>query len=53
MEGAILSAAAIALLLLIPPATPFKLSPIADSKAYLNLTSIIQYYLCCPEFSTQ
>ncbi len=32
---------------------PFKLPPIADSKAYLNLSSIIQYYLCCPEFSTQ
>jgi hypothetical protein len=39
--------------LLICPAKTFKLPPIADSKAYLNLTSIIQYYLCCPEFSTQ
>jgi hypothetical protein len=44
---------AIAPVLLICPAKPFKLPPIADSKAYLNLTSIIQYYLHCSEFSTQ
>ncbi len=53
VEGAILQAAAIAPVLLICPAEPFKLPPIAYSKAYLNLTSIIQYYLRCPEFSTQ
>ncbi len=53
VEGAILPAAAIAPVLLIHPTKPFKLLPIADSKAYLNLTSIIQYYLRCPEFSTQ
>ncbi len=34
-------------------AEPFKLPPIADEKAYLNLSSILQYYLHCPEFSTQ
>jgi hypothetical protein len=33
-------------------AEPFVL-PVADSKAYLNLTSNIQNYLQCPEFSTQ
>jgi hypothetical protein len=53
VEGAILPAAAIVPVLLIHPAKPFELLPIADSKAYLNLTSIIQYYLRCPEFSTQ
>ncbi len=53
VEGAILPAVAIAPVLLICPAKPFKLPPIADSKAYLNLTSIIQYYLRCLEFSTQ
>jgi hypothetical protein len=32
---------------------PFKLPPIADSKeAFLNLSSILQYYLRRPEFST-
>jgi hypothetical protein len=40
-------------LLMIRPAEPFKLPPIADVKAYLNLLSILQYYLCRPEFSTQ
>jgi hypothetical protein len=34
-------------------AEPFKLPPIADTNAYLNLSNIIQYYLCCTEFSTQ
>jgi hypothetical protein len=34
-------------------AEPFKLLLIADAKAYLNLSSIIQYYLCRPEFLTQ
>jgi hypothetical protein len=34
-------------------AEPFKFPPIADSKAYLNLSSIIQYYLPRPEFLTQ
>ncbi len=42
-----------ALLLMIWPAKPFKLPPIADVKAYLNLSSILQYYLHCSEFSTQ
>jgi hypothetical protein len=37
--------------LMICPAEPFKLPPIADAKAYLNLSSILQYYLCHPEFS--
>ena len=32
---------------------PFKLPPVADTKAFLNLSSILQYYLCHPEFSTQ
>ncbi len=41
--GAILPVAAIALVSIIRPAEPFKLPPIADAKAYLNLTSIIQY----------
>jgi hypothetical protein len=49
----ILPAVAIAPVSLICPAKPFKLPPITDYKAYLNLTSIIQYYLHCPEFSTQ
>jgi hypothetical protein len=40
-----------ALVLIICPAEPFKLPPIVDAKAYLNLSSILQYYLCCPEFS--
>jgi hypothetical protein len=40
-------------LLMICPAEPFKLPLIADAKAYLNLLSILQYYLCRPEFSTQ
>jgi hypothetical protein len=31
---------------------PFKLPPIPDSKAFLNLSSILQYYLRRPEFST-
>jgi hypothetical protein len=35
------------------PAEPFKLPPIADAKAYLNPSIIIQYYLCPPEFLTQ
>jgi hypothetical protein len=39
--------------LLLCPAKPFKLPAIADAKAYLNISSIIQYYLRCPEFSTQ
>jgi hypothetical protein len=34
------------------PTEPFKLPPITDAKSYLNLTSIINYYLCRPEFST-
>jgi hypothetical protein len=38
---------------LLCPAKPFKLPAIADAKAYLNNSSIIQYYLHCPEFSTQ
>jgi hypothetical protein len=37
---------------MICPAEPFKLPPIADAKAYLNLYSILQYYLHCPESST-
>ncbi len=37
----------------IRPAEPFKLPAIPDVKSYLNLTSIIQYYLWRPEFSTQ
>jgi hypothetical protein len=53
VEGAILPVVAIVPVLLIHPAKPFELLPIADSKAYLNLTSIIQYYLCCPEFFNQ
>jgi hypothetical protein len=40
-------------LLMIHLAEPFKLPLIADTKAYLNLLSILQYYLHCPEFSTQ
>jgi hypothetical protein len=39
--------------LIIHLAKPFKLPPIVDKKADLNLSSIIQYYLCCPEFLTQ
>jgi hypothetical protein len=39
--------------LIICPAEPFKLPPIEDAKAYLNLSSILQYYLCRPEFLTQ
>jgi hypothetical protein len=35
---------------IIHPAELFKLPPIADAKAYLNLSSILQYNLCCPEF---
>ncbi len=42
-----------ALVSIIILAEPFKLPPIADAKAYLNLSNIIQYYLYCPEFSTQ
>ncbi len=38
---------------LIHPSEPFKLPPNADSKGYLNLTSIINYYLPYPKFSTQ
>jgi hypothetical protein len=45
MEGEILPSAAIAQKLVICPAKPFELPPTADSKANLNLTSIIQYYL--------
>jgi hypothetical protein len=37
----------------IRPAEPFKLPPMADAKAYHNLSSIIQYNLHCPEFSIQ
>ncbi len=39
--------------LLLCPAKLFKLLAIADAKAYLNISSIIQYYLRLPEFSTQ
>jgi hypothetical protein len=39
--------------LIICSAEPFKLLSIADAIAYLNLSNIIQYYLRCPEFSTQ
>jgi hypothetical protein len=39
--------------LIICLAEPFKLPPIVDAKAYLNLSNIIQYYLHHPEFSTQ
>jgi hypothetical protein len=39
--------------LIICLAEPFKLPPIADAKVYLNLSSIIQYYLYRPEFLTQ
>ena len=42
-----------ALVSMIFPTKPFKLPPIADSKAYLNLSSIIQYYLHRHEFSAQ
>ena len=35
------------------PAEPFKLPPIPDTKTFLNLSSILQYYLWRPEFSTQ
>ena len=42
-----------ALVSMICPTKPFKLPPIADSKAYLNLSSIIQYYLRRHEFSAQ
>jgi hypothetical protein len=38
---------------LLHPAKPFKLPAIADAKAYLNISSIIQYYLHHPEFSSQ
>jgi hypothetical protein len=38
--------------LMISPAEPFKLPPIVDAKAYLNLSSILQFYLRCPEFFT-
>ena len=34
------------------PMEPFKLLPIADTKGFLNLSSILQYYLRRPEFST-
>jgi hypothetical protein len=51
--GAIRPVAAIAPASFIRLAKPFKLLPIADFKVYLNLTSIIQFYLHCPEFSTQ
>ncbi len=37
----------------IRPAKPFKLPAIPDVKSFLNLSSIIQYYLRRPEFSTQ
>jgi hypothetical protein len=45
-----------------PPATlmaiirtvePFKLPVMKDAKAFLDHYSIIEYYLQCPEFSTQ
>ena len=36
----------------IRPAEPFKLPAIPDAKTYLNLSSILQYYLRCPKFST-
>jgi hypothetical protein len=39
--------------LIICPSEPFKLPPIADAKAYFNLSSILQYYLRCPDFLTQ
>ncbi len=42
-----------ALVLIICLAELFKLPPIRDAKSYLNLSSIIQYYLRCPEFLTQ
>ena len=32
------------------PVEPFKLPPIPDTKTFLNLSSILQYYLWCPEF---
>jgi hypothetical protein len=35
------------------PAEPFKLPPIPDNKTFLNLSSILKYYLWRPEFSTQ
>jgi hypothetical protein len=35
-----------AMVSIICPAEPFKFPPIADAKAYLNLSIIIQYYLC-------
>ncbi len=38
---------------LLCPIKPFKLPPITDSNSYLNLQSIILFYLCHPEFSTQ
>jgi hypothetical protein len=38
---------------MICPAELFKLPLIADTKAYLNLSSILQYYLHRPKFSTQ
>jgi hypothetical protein len=36
----------------IHPAKPFKLPAIPDAKAFLNLSSTLQYYLCCLKFST-
>jgi hypothetical protein len=39
--------------LIICSAELFKLPPIVDAKAYLNLSRILQYCLCRPEFSTQ
>jgi hypothetical protein len=38
---------------LIRQADPFKLPPIADTKSFLNLSNIINYYLRRPEFLTQ
>ena len=38
---------------LIRQADPFKLPPIADTKSFINLSNIINYYLRRPEFSTQ
>ncbi len=35
------------------PAEPFRLPPILDTKTFLKLSSILQYYLRRPEFSTQ
>jgi hypothetical protein len=53
LQGTTIVPPSLAPVSLILPAEPFKLPAIADAKAYLNLLSIIQYYLRHHEFSSQ